>query len=96
MLQQSRLSTFEEIAPEIEESWDASLLQLVKALRKVPNLMECHTALEKVLARNATEKCTKDSENNPSAVSSNNLVDIAIGVGESAIRKNSVGLNKST
>ena len=45
-----------------------SLLQLVKALRKVENLMECHTTLERVVARRAKEKCTKDSDFNPSVV----------------------------
>ena len=73
-----------------------SLLELVKALRKVENLMECHTILERVAARWAEEKCTKDSDFNPSVVNSESLVDTVIGVGESATRKPSVGLNKST
>ena len=73
-----------------------SLLQLVKALRKVENLMECHTTLEGVVARRAKGKCIKDSDFNPSVVNSESLVDIAIGVGDLAIRKPSVGLNKST
>ena len=60
MLNQSRLSTAEEVAQEIEDCLDAtkefsrddknqagSLLQLVKPLREVENLMECHTTLEK-------------------------------------------------
>ena len=38
----------------------------------------------------------KNSDFNPSVVNSESLVDIVIGVGESAIRKPSVGLNKST
>ena len=61
-----------------------SLLQLKKALRKVENLMECHTTLERVVARKAKEKCIKDSDFIPSVVNSENLVDIVIGVGESA------------
>ena len=73
-----------------------SLPQLVKALRKVENLMECHTTLERVMARRAKERCTKDSDFNPSLVNSESLVDTVIGVGESAIKKPSVGFNKST
>ena len=58
--------------------------------------MECHTTLEKVVAQRAKENCTKDSDFNPSVVNSENSVDTAIGVGESATKKPSVGLNKST
>ena len=68
-----------------------SLLQLVKALRKVENLMECHTPLERVVARRAKETCTEDSDFNPSVVNSGSLVDTVIGVGESATKKLSVG-----
>ena len=56
--------------------------------------MECHTTLERVVAQRAKEKCTKDSAFNPSVVNTESLVNTAIGVGESAIRKPSVGLNK--
>ena len=59
------------------------LFQLVKALRKVENPMECHTTLERVVARRAKEKCTKDSDFKPSVVNSEGLVDSVIGVGES-------------
>ena len=52
--------------------------------------MECRTTLERVVARRAKEKCTKDSD------FSESFVDAVIGVGESAIRKPSVGLNKNT
>ena len=72
-----------------------SLLQLVEALRKVENLMGCHTTLERAVARRAREKCKKDSEFNPSVVNSESLVDTVMGVGELAIKKPSVGLNKS-
>ena len=58
--------------------------------------MERHTTLEKVVARRAKDKCTKDSDFNPSVVNSESLVEIAIGVGESGTKKPSVGLNKST
>ena len=64
-----------------------SLLQLVKAMRKVENLMECHTTLEGVVARRAKEKCIKDSNFRPSAVNREKLVDTVIGVGESATKK---------
>ena len=33
-----------------------SLIQLIKAMRNVENLMECHTTLERVVARRAKEK----------------------------------------
>ena len=109
ILNQSRLSTAEEVAQEIErllgcnrgvfvvtkrvklDSW----LQLVKALRKVDNLLECRTTLERV-ARRAKGKCTKDSDSNPSVVSGDVSEDSATGAGESATRRRSVGLNKST
>ena len=58
--------------------------------------MEFHKTLERVVARRAKEKCTKDSDFNPSAVNSENLVDTAIGVSESGTKKPSVGLNMST
>ena len=52
--------------------------------------MECHTTLERVVAQGAKEKCTKDSEFNPSVVNSESLVDTAIGVGESGTKKPNV------
>ena len=58
--------------------------------------MGCHTTLERAVAQRAKEKCTKDSDSNPSVVNSESLVDTAIGVGESGTKKPSVGLNKST
>ena len=73
-----------------------SFLQLVNAFRKVENQKECHTTLERVVARRAKENCTKDSDFFPSVVNSESLVDTVIGVGKSAIKKPSVGLNKST
>ena len=42
------------------------------------------------MARRAKEKCTKDSDFNPSVVNSESLVDTVIGVGESPIKKPSV------
>ena len=55
-----------------------SLLQLVKALWKVENLMECHTTLERVVAQRAKEKCTKDSDFNSNVVNSVSSADTAI------------------
>ena len=72
------------------------LLQLVKALRKVENVMECRTILARVVARRAKEQCTKDSDFNPSVVNSESVVDTVIGVGESALRKPRFGLSMST
>ena len=60
-----------------------SSLQLVKALRNVGNLLECHTTLEKGSGTNGTGKITKDLDVNPTVVNSESLVDIVIGVGES-------------
>ena len=44
---------------------------------------------------NGKRKCTKDSDSNPSVVSRDVLKDTAIGVGESATKKPSVGSNQS-
>ena len=109
MLNQSLLSTAEEVAQEIEDYWDAAeefsrddknqagfIAPFGKALRKVENLMECHTTLERVVARRAKEKRKKDSDLNPSVVNSESLVGTVIGVGDSATRKPSVSLKKST
>ena len=53
--------------------------------------MECRTTLERVVARRAKDKCTKDSDFNPSVVNSESLVETVIGVGESAVKKPSDG-----
>ena len=58
--------------------------------------MECHTTLDRIVARRAKETFTKYSYFNPSVVNSESLVDIVIGVGEWARKKPSVVLNKST
>ena len=73
-----------------------SLLQLGKALRKVENQIECHTTSERVVAQRAKENCRKDSDFIPRVVNIENSVDTAIGVGDAATKKLSVGLNKST
>ena len=69
-------------------------LKLVKAMRKVENLMECHTTLERAVARRAKEKRTEDSDFNPSVVNSVSLVD-AVVLANSGTKKPSVVLNKS-
>ena len=85
MLNKFRLSTAGEVAQEIEDYWDAYWDATEEysrddknqaALRKVENLMGCHTILERVMARRAKEKYTKDSDFNPSVVNSESLVDI--------------------
>ena len=58
--------------------------------------VECHTSLERVVARREKEKCTKDSDFNPTVVNSESLVDTVIVVGESVIKKPSVGFKHST
>ena len=57
--------------------------------------MECHTTLERVVARRAKEKCFKDSDFNPSVVNREKMVDTVIAVVESATKKLSVVLIKS-
>ena len=51
-----------------------------------------HLMLNQSHLSTAEEKCTKDSDFNPSMVNSESLVDTVIGVGESAMKKPSVGL----
>ena len=108
-LNQSRLSTAEEVAQGIEDYWDATeefslddknqagfIAPIGKGLAKGGDPMECHTTLERVVAQRAKEKNIKDSDFNPTVVNSESLVDTAIGTGESAKKKPSVGFNKST
>ena len=103
MLNQARLSAVQDVVQEIEDYWMQprslrvttrtkldSLLQLVKALRKLENLIECHVTLERVVAQRAKDKWTKDSGFNPSVVNSDSLVDTSVGVGESVTKKPSV------
>ena len=105
MLNQSRLSTAEEVAQEIEDYWDATEFSrddknqpgFIAPVRKSPvKSGKPNGVPERVVAQRAKEKCMKDSDFNPSVVNSESLVDTAIGVGESAIRNLSVGLYKST
>ena len=107
MLNQSRLSTAEEDVQEIEDYWDATedfsrddksqagfIGPVGKGSAKGGKLMGCPTTLERVVSRRAKGKCTKDSDFNPGVVNSESLVDTVIGVGESAIKKPSVGLTR--
>ena len=109
ILNQTRLNTAEAVAREIEDYWDATeevssdekgRAGLRAPVGKVPakggKPNGCHTTLERVVARRATETCTKDLESNQSVGNRDILVDAAIGVGELATKKRSVGLNKST
>ena len=59
MLNQSRLSTAEEVAQEIEDYWDATEEFSRDDKGQAEFIMECHTALERVVARRAKEKRTK-------------------------------------
>ena len=99
MLNHSRLSTAEELPRKLKitgmqprKNQAGFTAPVGKGLEKVEN----QTTLERVVARKAKEKCTEDADFNPSVVNSESLVDTAIGVGESAMRKPSVGSNKST
>ena len=107
-VEQSRLSTAEEVAHEIEDYWDATeelsrddkgqagfVAPVGKGPAKGGTSFGVPYNLERVVARRAKEKCIKDSDFNPSVVNSESLVDTEIGVGESATKKPSVGLNKS-
>ena len=90
MLTQSRLSTAEEVAQEIEDYWDAIGDDKNQAGFIAPvgkDLMECHTTLERVVAQRAKEKIIKDSDFNPSVVNNESLVDTATGVGEFDTKK---------
>ena len=79
MLNQSRLSTAEEIAQEIKDSWDATeefsrddknragfIAPIGKGPAKGGNCVKCHTTLEKVVAQWAMAKCIRDADFNPS------------------------------
>ena len=77
MLNLSRLSTVEELPRKLKITrmqtrnfrvMARTKLQLVKAMRKVENLVECHATLERVVEQRAKDQCTKDSDFNPSAV----------------------------
>ena len=100
MLNQSRLGTVEEVAQEIEDYWDATeefsrddknQAGFIAPVGKGPVKDGKPTTLERVVARRAKEKCTKDSDFNPSVVNNESLVDTAIGVGESGTKMPSVG-----
>ena len=107
MLNQSRLSTAEEVAQEID--WDAT----EEFSRDDKNQAWIHCSSWYRPAKGGKPngvpynfvkgsgtlgkgKCIKDSDFNPSVVNRENSVDTAIGVGESASKNLSVGLHKST
>ena len=108
ILNQSRLSTAEGLAKEIEDCWDATekfsrddkdhagfIAPVGKGPAKGRKPNGVPNSFGKGSGTKDKEKCTEDSEFNPSVVNSESLVDTVIGVGESAIKKPSVGLNKS-
>ena len=93
MLNQSRLSTAEEVDQDIEDYWDATeefsrddknQTGFIAPVGKgpveggKPNGVPYNFG--KAVAQRAKEKCTKDSDFNPNVVNSVSLVDTAIGV----------------
>ena len=91
MLNQSRLSTAEDVAQEIEDHWDATeefsrddknQAGFIPPVGKDPVKGGKPTGVPynfgKVVAQRAQEKCTKDSDFNPSVVNSESLVDTAM------------------
>ena len=110
MLDQSRLSTAEEVAQEIEDYWDATeefsrddknqagfIAPVGKGPVKggKPNGVPCNFG--KGSGTKGKGQIHKGSSDfNPSVVINESLVDAAIGVGESCTKKPSVGLNKIT
>ena len=105
LMYQSRLSTAEEVAQEIEDYWDAT----EEFSRDDKNLAGFIASVGKGLAKGGKPNgvpynfgkgsgtkgpITKDSDFNPSVVNSESLVGIAIGVGGSGTKKPSVGFKQ--
>ena len=99
MLNQSRLSTREEVAQEIEDYWDATeefsrddrgqagfIAPVGKGPAKGGKPNGVPYNFGKSSGTKGKGKCTKDSDFNPSVVNSESLVDTVIGVGESGTR----------
>ena len=106
---QSRLSTAEEVAQEIEDYWDANeefsrddknqagfIAPVGKGLVKGGKPNGVPYNFGKGGGTKGKGKFIKDSDFNSSVVNNESLVDTAIGGGESGTKKPSVGLNKST
>ena len=102
MLNQTRLNTAEDVAQEIEDSWDAT----EKFSRDEKNQAGFVAPVGKGFVRQekggkhggkskGKGKLHKDSDSNPSVVSRDVLEDTAIGAGELATKSRSVGLSKS-
>ena len=100
MLNQSRLSTADEVAQEIEDYFDATEefsrddkgeAGLVVPVGKGPSTGGKPNGVQHNLGKGggtkAKGKCTKDSDFNPSVVNSESLVDTAICVGEAGTKK---------
>ena len=96
MLNQSRRSTAEEVAQEIEDYWDATeefsrddknqagfIAPVGKGPVKGGKPDGVPYNIGKGSGKRAKEKCIKDSDFNPSVVNNESLVDSAIGIGES-------------
>ena len=109
MLNQSCLSTAEEVAQEIDDYWDATeefsrddknhagfIAPVGKGPVKGGKPHGVPYNFGKSSGTKGKGKFIKDSDFNPSVVNNESLVDTLIGVGESITKKPSVGLNKRT
>ena len=107
MLNQSRLSTAEEVAQEIEDYWEATeefspddnnQAGFIAPVGKGPAKGGKPNGLAHNFGKGTKGKgkCMMDSDFNSSVGNRENSEDTAIGVGESATKKLSFGLNKST
>ena len=104
MLNQARFNTAEDVAQEIEDYWDATeefsgdqkgQVGFIASVGKGPEKpREGRTTRWKKQGQKV--RCTKDSDSNLRVLSRDVLEDTAIGVGDLATKKRSVGLNKST
>ena len=103
MLDQSRLSTAEEVAQEIEDYWDATE-EFSRDDKDKAQAGFIAGGKPSGVPYNFGKSGTKGKGHmrkglgfkNPSVVSNESLVDTVIGVGNSGTKKPSVGLNKST
>ena len=101
MLNQTRLNAAEDVAQEIEDYWDATeeysrdekaQAGFIARVGKGPEKQENGGKQ----GGKSRDKGKMHSDSNPSVVSRDVLEDTAIGVGELATKKRSVGLIKST
>ena len=109
LMNQSRLSTAEKVAQEIEDYWDATqefsgndkgravfITPVAEGPAKGGKPDGVPHSYRKEWLEGQRKNAQKDSYFNPSVVSTDVLLDTAIGAGESATRSRSVGFNKRT